>query len=88
MIQELTIDGVRYLAAKEAATRAGITHDYVTRWCREGRVRGRRIAGGVWFVSVPSLDSYLARRAELKSEWRVALRDRQRAEYAHAQALT
>ena len=72
MLEEITIDGVHFMAARRAATLVGISPDYLTRWCREGLVHARRLAGGVWFVSVPALEKNpekearkIVRRAQL-----------------------
>ena len=35
MIEEITIDGVRFTAARQAAALVGISPDYLTRWCRQ-----------------------------------------------------
>jgi hypothetical protein len=91
MLDELYIDGVRFKAARRAASLAGISPDYLTRWCREGWVQARQLAGGVWFVSIPSLEEYLAEKSARKEEWRAHLaqlrRDEQQ-EHAHPAATT
>jgi hypothetical protein len=48
MLDELYIDGARFKAARRAASLAGVSPDYLTRWCREGWVEARQLAGGVW----------------------------------------
>ena len=82
MLNELIIDGALFVAAKKAAARAGITPDYLTRWCREGRVQARRLAGGVWFVSIPSLENHLAEKEARKEQWCEQLRAERREEHA------
>ena len=82
MLNELIIDGALFVAAKNAAARAGITPDYLTRWCREGRVHARRLAGGVWFVSILSLEKHLAEKEAHKKQWCEQLRATRREEHA------
>lgn len=38
MTEEITIDGMPFIAARSAAALFGMSPDYLTRWCREGRV--------------------------------------------------
>jgi len=52
MLEEIKIDGVQFVAARYAAALVGMSPDYLTRWCREGLVHARRLASGVWCVSV------------------------------------
>ena len=47
MVDEIVIDGVPYIAGKRAASLIGLSPDYVSRWCREGLVDARRLAGGI-----------------------------------------
>jgi hypothetical protein len=51
MVDEITIDGTRFVAARQAAALVGMSPDYLTRWCREGLVTARRLTGGIWFVN-------------------------------------
>ncbi|MCR4325218.1 MAG: hypothetical protein NUV59_00210, partial [Patescibacteria group bacterium] len=57
MSDEIFFDGVRYIAAREAADEAGFTRDYIARLCKEGRIVGRR-AGKNWYVNPISLKSF------------------------------
>ena len=84
MVEEITIEGTRFVAAKQAATIVGIFPDYLTRWCREGLIKARRLAGGIWFVNLPSLKQHLAERNARKAEWRAQLSQRLREERPHA----
>jgi hypothetical protein len=61
MVEEITIDGMPYIAARNAAALVGMSPDYLTRWCREGLVEARRITSGIWFVNLPSLKQHLNR---------------------------
>lgn len=84
MVDEITIEGTRFVAAKQAAMLVGMSPDYLTRWCREGLVKSRRLTGGIWFVNLQSLKHHLAVRAEHKAEWRAQLAQRLKNERAHA----
>jgi hypothetical protein len=82
MIEEITIEGAQYIAGRRAASLVGVSPDYLTRWCREGLVHARRLAGGVWFVSLPSLELFLAEKEARKRAWREQLRAERREERA------
>jgi predicted site-specific integrase-resolvase len=82
MIEEIMIEGERYTASRRAASLAGVSPDYLSRWCREGLVHARRLAGGVWFVSLPSLEQFLAEKEARKHAWREQLRAERREERA------
>ena len=84
MVDEITIDGTRFVAARQAAALVGMSPDYLTRWCREGLVQARRIASGIWFVNLQSLQQHLAEREAHKAEWRTRLAQHRREERAHA----
>ena len=84
MVEEITIDGTRFVAARQAASLVGMSPDYLTRWCREGLVKARRITSGIWFVNLQSLQQHLAEREARKAEWRAELSQRLREERAHA----
>src|SRR5713226_135441 len=55
---EISMDGVRYVSAGEAATDFGFVRDYVTRLARIGKIRGRKI-GKNWYVEHPTLQQYV-----------------------------
>jgi predicted site-specific integrase-resolvase len=82
MIEEITIEGAQYIAGRRAASLVGVSPDYLTRWCREGLVHARRLAGGVWFVSLPSVERFLAEKEARKRAWHEQLRAERRAERA------
>lgn len=84
MVEEITIEGTRFVAAKQAAALVGMSPDYLTRWCREGLIKARRLAGGIWFVNLQSLKQLLAEREARKAEWRSQHAQRLREERAHA----
>ena len=84
MVEEITIEGIRFVTAKQAAALVGMSPDYLTRWCREGLIQARRLAGGIWFVNLQSLQQHLAEREARKAEWRAQLAERLREERARA----
>ena len=51
-------NGIRYVPVKTAAKAVDLVPDYVSRMCREGLVRGIRIAG-VWYVNESSLKEFI-----------------------------
>jgi hypothetical protein len=51
------IDGQEYLSAKEAADLSKYTPDYITRLCREGQVKAKRL-GRAWVIERTSLISF------------------------------
>lgn len=88
MLEEIIIDGVPFMAARYAAANVGISPDYLTRWCREGLVTARRVAGGIWFVNLPSLEKYLAEKQARKEIWRAQLAQQRRDELHASHART
>ena len=81
MLEEIKIDGVPFMAARCAAALVGISPDYLTRWCREGLVQARRLAGGVWFVNLASVEQHLAEKEARKKLWREQLAEQRREEH-------
>jgi hypothetical protein len=57
---EVYIGGARYLPARDIARQYGYVSDYVTRLCREGKVRGRRL-GRLWYVDAESFAAFVHR---------------------------
>ena len=84
MVDEITIDGTRFMAARQAAALVGMSPDYLTRWYREDLVKARRITSGIWFVNLQSLQQHLAEREASKAQWRAQLAERLREERVHA----
>jgi hypothetical protein len=62
------IDGVHYLTAREAGDVLGYAPDYVSRLCREGRLRGRR-SGKTWIVEADSLVPFIKAHEAKKLAW-------------------
>ena len=59
---EIILDGIRYISAVHAAREFGVTNDYITQFCRWGKVDARR-AGKSWYVRRDELKSFLDARA-------------------------
>ena len=55
------IDGEQYVFTAAAAALAGVSKDYISRLCRQGKLKARRFAG-LWLVSLASLKSFLSHR--------------------------
>jgi len=51
---EISIDGVRYVSANQAAAEFGFVGDYVARLARTGKIRGRQL-GKNWYVDRDAL---------------------------------
>ena len=65
MSEPIIVDGVRYISTAEAALRASLSADYISQFCRQGKIRATQ-AGRNWLVDPDSLDAYLAAQNELK----------------------
>src|SRR5450755_1873821 len=68
----ITMNGTRYLSAKEAARVADLCYDYILRFCRHGEVKATKISG-FWYVSEPSLRSLLVEKENRKARHRARL---------------
>ncbi|KKW19354.1 MAG: hypothetical protein UY63_C0016G0024, partial [Parcubacteria group bacterium GW2011_GWA2_51_10] len=83
MTDEIFFDGVRYLAAADAARETNLTRDYIARLCRDEKVRGRRI-GKNWYVDHSSLQSFLITQQYTKLRWQEQLAQSRAREYQSA----
>jgi hypothetical protein len=57
MAHEITLDGQTLVASKEAAQRTGYAQDYIGQLARGGQIVAQRV-GGLWYVSLDSLERY------------------------------
>src|SRR3989344_4901287 len=80
MSDNIYFDGVRYISAGEAAERAGLTRDYVTRLCKEGKILGKRI-GKQWYASQASLDAFIIEQDFARAKRRQDLAESRKLEY-------
>jgi hypothetical protein len=75
----ISIGGVPFVRAREAARAVGFAADYVTRLARENLIDGRQV-GGLWFVSLASLKDFVALQERRKEIWRMELARQRREE--------
>ncbi len=66
-MQEVSVSGKIYIAAKKAAELCGYAQDYVGQLSRKGAIDAQRV-GGHWYVSLESLTKYKKRSDETKPE--------------------
>lgn len=69
-----------YISAREAATRARLHPDYISRLARESKILSRRV-GRRWYVDPKSLDAFLEEQSVGKEAWRQELKEKRRTEY-------
>jgi hypothetical protein len=65
----IVIDGVTYIPSRDAARKVHYPTDYVSRMARFGPIEGHRVQGE-WFVSLASLQAFVADQARQKKLWR------------------
>src|SRR3990167_417237 len=83
---EIFLDGVRYISAVHAAREFGITNDYITSFCRQGKVDARRV-GKSWYVRRDGLKDFLAARTQELSTRRTEIARARAEEYRQQQWL-
>lgn len=66
-MSSLIVNGKTYIRPQDAASKAGISADYIRRLCRAGNVDGKLVEG-VWHVNEQSLAQFVARKDEAKRE--------------------
>ncbi|HET8581137.1 MAG TPA: helix-turn-helix domain-containing protein, partial [Candidatus Paceibacterota bacterium] len=74
------------LSAQQAAQRFGVTNDYISRLCREGKIAGKQV-GRTWYVGVPVLEAFFERQHQQQVETAMALSLARQQEY-HEHART
>lgn len=67
MSDSITVEGIDYISSKRAAELSGYAHDYVGQLARSGQIDAQRI-GGLWYVSIQSLDGYKLKAEAYKPE--------------------
>jgi len=72
----------QYLLAREAATRARLHPDYISRLARESKIASKRV-GRRWYIDSTSLDAFLAEQSAEKEAWRQELKEKRRKEYVN-----
>ncbi len=58
---EYVIDGEHYVFTAVAAALSGVSKDYISRLCRQGKLKARPFAGQ-WLVNLSSLEDFLSHR--------------------------
>jgi hypothetical protein len=71
-----------YLPAREAALRARLHPDYISRLARESKITSKRI-GRRWYIDPSSLEAFLAEQSAEKAAWRQELKEKRRQEYVN-----
>jgi len=67
MSDEMQIDGTSYISSKRAAQLSGYAQDYIGQLARRSLIEAKRI-GGLWYVSMESLEVYKKKAEEYKPE--------------------
>lgn len=65
MSDDVVVAGVSYISSKRASEVSGYTQDYIGQLARSGAIDAKRI-GGLWHVSLESLNSYKEKSEEFK----------------------
>lgn len=67
MSDEMQIDGENFISSKQAAKQTGYAQDYIGQLSRKSLIDARRI-GGLWYVSLDSLEAYKKKADEYKPQ--------------------
>lgn len=67
MSDEVVVDGISYISSKRASELSGYAQDYIGQLARSGSIEARRV-GGLWHVSLESLNAYKSKSEEYKPE--------------------
>jgi hypothetical protein len=67
MSEEMLIDGKTYISSKRASQLSGYAQDYIGQLSRKALIDARRI-GGLWYISMDSLQTYQKKAEEYKPE--------------------
>src|SRR3989344_6123572 len=85
--EHIFFNGISYIPAADAASRAGLHRDYVARLAREGKVRAKRI-GKNWYIDEASFHDFLVRQEYENAKRRKELMHDRRREYIRASRIT
>ena len=83
MSEEQYLDGIKFVAAADAAATFVFTRDYIAILCRTEKVRGRLI-GRNWYVDENSLKSFLVNQEHARAKRRIELAAQRTQEYKQA----
>jgi hypothetical protein len=67
MSDEIQVEGKSYISSKRASELSGYAQDYIGQLSRKSLIDARRI-GGLWYVSMESLENYREKAAEFKPQ--------------------
>ena len=67
MSESVTVEGKEYISSKRASQLSGYAQDYIGQLARSGQIDAHRI-GGLWYVSMESLESYKTKAESYKPE--------------------
>lgn len=67
MSDELTLEGKQYVSSKRASQLSGYAQDYIGQLARSSQIDAQRV-GGLWYVSMESLEKYKANAESYKPE--------------------
>lgn len=66
MIGDISLDGKEYISSKRASEDSNYSQDYIGQLARGGHIDARRV-GGMWYISMSSLNEYKESTEALKS---------------------
>ena len=81
--RSITIDGTQYIRSRDAARIVQLAPDYISRFARGGLIQGR-IINGLWFVTLPSLQQFIADQERQREILRAELARQRREEQRQA----
>ncbi len=58
---EIFIDRIKYISARDAAKKVGLSHNYISKLCRRG-LEGTKLVEGVWHVNERALRDFLEKK--------------------------
>ena len=67
MSDEVTLEGKQYISSKRASQLSGYAQDYIGQLARSAQIDAQRV-GGLWYVSMESLEAYKANAEAYKPE--------------------
>jgi|GEM_PF-6735703 len=79
MTGHINIEGIPYVHIKIASRGTGLSHDYISKFCRRGSIRSVRI-DKTWYVDLQSLHDFLNTHRAAKDEWKKRQSERRRSE--------
>src|SRR3989344_6993833 len=80
MTDEKFFDGVRYVLAVDAAREFGVTNDYITQFCRQGKIAAKQV-GKIWYVDPAALAVFFNNRERELAVRKAHLKKRRAQEY-------